>query len=480
MNLKTWVLERVHRIGGLAGRGDLPHHVAHETAPEPGFDRPRATSPELPAMSGPDHLGIYAELIAAIREELEHFIVSHVRLHLAIADHDRFLLTSIGVDCPAGGEARMLLQQFMREFKPEQVKRYLSREVIAGLPNASAIDLTQFAGLIDLQASEDPAADDEYADLIDALRNTAPSPSTRSFVVGIAGRWSELDANRTSATVVTPARNGGTPSTPLAGLRCEFDVEDADGRRRVVLQSVIAGRRYIVGKGEGCDIRVNGAYTSRRHGEIWIDQGAWWMSDAGSTNGIRVEWPTGSIERCGGPGHEASLGRPLRVVEGARIVLSAQAQGPASDYPLVALRAPAGDGARVTPIAQVAAAPKTALTPIVAARTAPGALAITAHLASGERRLELHGAALPLAVGRSRNQQLVIDRAHEAVSGHHLDITELDASGAQVVVHGDNGVMVDGTSHAAGSSFRWKPGQTMVLGAGLEDHPACSLVLTRA
>ena len=40
-----------------------------------------------------------------------------------------------------------LLRRFVREFKPEQIKRYLSKEVIGGLSNASAIDLSQFAGL---------------------------------------------------------------------------------------------------------------------------------------------------------------------------------------------------------------------------------------------------------------------------------------------------------------------------------------------
>ena len=109
--------------------------------------------PELRGTAGhdslprPQHLGAYAPLVAAIREELEHFVASHVRMHLAIAERDRYLLTSIDVDCDDGDEARELLQRFMREFKPRQIKHYLAKEVIDGLPNASAIDLSQFAGL---------------------------------------------------------------------------------------------------------------------------------------------------------------------------------------------------------------------------------------------------------------------------------------------------------------------------------------------
>lgn len=469
MSLKSWVLDRVHRMNDLVGRADLP---PLDTTPAPltGGSRTPPTDSPLPDA---EHLGAYAALIAAIRDELEHFVASHVRLHLAIADHDRFVLSSIGVDSAGGGDARLLLQQFMREFKPEQVKRYLAREVIAGLPNASAIDLSQFAGLIDLQARDEAGEDSEYGELIDALRVEPLQAASRPYQISIVGRWSELETPRPTAAV--PPRSGAALTTPLAGLRCEFDVEDGDGRRRVVLQSVVAGRRYVVGKGEGCDIRVNGTYTSRRHGEIWLEQGTWWVSDTGSTNGIRLEWPTGSIERCGGPANGAEAA-PVKLLDGARIVLSAQAQGPASDYPWLALRSPATAAARITPIAQ--ATPRTPLTPILLGRSAAGVLTMTARLASGERRLELSAAALPIAVGRSRNQQLVIDRVHEAVSGHHLDIIAIDDAGAEVIVHGDNGVVVDGVVHQAGSRLRWKLGETMVLGAGLHDHPACDLVLS--
>jgi len=155
MSLKSWVLDHVHRINGLAGRPDLPPRepgfqqtrAAPEPAIEPGEASPWIATTEL--LTDVEHLGAYGPLIAAIRDELEHFVASHVRLHVVIADRDRFALTSIGIGCSGAPDGRALLQQFMREFKPEQVKRYLARDVIAGLPNASAIDLSQFAGLFD-------------------------------------------------------------------------------------------------------------------------------------------------------------------------------------------------------------------------------------------------------------------------------------------------------------------------------------------
>jgi hypothetical protein len=63
------------------------------------------------------------------------------------------------------------------------------------------------------------------------------------------------------------------------------------------------------------------------------------------------------------------------------------------------------------------------------------------------------------------------------VSGQHLDITEIGPAWALVVVHGDNGVVVDGVPHAAGTRFRWHVGEKMVLGASLQDDPACVLTL---
>ena len=472
MSLKSWMLDRVHRIQPLYARVDLPPREPSLSQLD-GCSLPPTGSDSV--LSSTEHLGPYGPLITAIRQELEHFVTDRVRLHLAIADRDRFLLTSIGVRCPDDGQARELLARFMHEFKPEQVKRYLARDVIAGLPNASAIDLSQFAGLFDADAAEDT---NEYRDLLVALRGSAPAARTRAYEVSIVGRWSEIDFANPAAAAAAQVQLGATPATPLAGLRCELDVEDGDGRRRVVLQSVIPGRRYMIGKGDACDLRVNGAYVSRRHGEIWMDKNCWWVADAGSTNGIRVESPTGAVERCGGRAGTGDL--PLKLMDGARMVLSAHAEGSASDYPCVALRPGVQGAPGTTPIAGTVAAPKTALTPILASRALDPALTLTARSASGERQLALSERSLPVAVGRSRDQQLVIDRIHESVSGHHLDIIALDELGAQVVVHGDNGVVVEGVVYPAGARLRWKVGDTMLLASTLPGDPQCSLSLSRA
>ena len=86
---------------------------------------------------------------------------------------------------------------------------------------------------------------------------------------------------------------------------------------------------------------------------------------------------------------------------------------------------------------------------------------------------------LPFRIGRSRSQTLVIDWAHEDVSGHHVDLVELDEGGAKVVVHGDNGVHVDGNHRPQGSQFRWQAGETMRLGRTSAGEPECTLTLSQ-
>ena len=103
---------------------------------------------------------------------------------------------------------------------------------------------------------------------------------------------------------------------------------------------------------------------------------------------------------------------------------------------------------------------------------------IVALQATGVRTLEVQPASLPISVGRSRNQTLVVDRRHDGVSGHHLDIVGLDADGADLVVHGDNGISIEGTLHPAGAHCRWRIGETLLLGAALDDQPPCTLQLT--
>jgi hypothetical protein len=70
--------------------------------------------------SGLEHLGAYRPLVAAIREELERFVATDLRLHLAIAERDRYVLTSIVDRSSRSRRDAHVAQRFVREFAPEQ------------------------------------------------------------------------------------------------------------------------------------------------------------------------------------------------------------------------------------------------------------------------------------------------------------------------------------------------------------------------
>jgi hypothetical protein len=57
----------------------------------------------------------------------------------------------------------------------------------------------------------------------------------------------------------------------------------------------VAGRRHalspdgtVMGRSRECDITLDDANVSRRHAEVRLKDGAWWIVDLGSTNGIEV------------------------------------------------------------------------------------------------------------------------------------------------------------------------------------------------
>ena len=472
MAIKTWIVGKMNRV---VTRSDLPPRYATRVRREA---RDSGREPTLHPAGGPEgvhvpsfeHLGQYGALVGAMRKELEDFVANHLRRHLAIAERDRYLLTSIHVDS-TGDEANRLLERFCREFAPEQIKQYLAKEVIARLPNASAIDLSQFAGLnAGRESAPEEPGDDGFNDLMNELRGAEPAADTLAYDVTLVGRWAAGDA-RTIAGA-GPSRLADAPPTPLAGGELALEVEDAKGTRRVALTAV-PGRHYIIGKDVTCDIPVEGVYASRRHCELWMEHGAWWATDSGSTNGIRIE-PADTTHARGVRVSTPSDRAVLEVPPGACIVLTASARGDARQYPRIELRAPGTATVRPT---TVIAARTTPVTPIAAPRAA-GRLALAVRMASGPRTIELPEGTAPFRVGRSRSQTLVVDWAHESVSGHHVDIVEPDATGAHVVVHGDNGVRVEGTQHAVGARFRWNVGETMLLGRGNEREPECSLTLT--
>ena len=217
-----------------------------------------------------------------------------------------------------------------------------------------------------------------------------------------------------------------------------------DGSRHVTLTSVVPGRRYAIGNGEGCDIVVNGKYASRRHCEIWLDQGAWWVTDSGSTNGIRVESATSVL----GDAAARNGGSPARqtvievVARRAHRAVRPRARRAAAVSARSCSRRQATSRRPRRRWRRRCMRPRRPSTPIVArARRGERTRRSRCTWRPGERTVELP--VEPPAVSRRTLAQPGAGRSigrTSDVSGHHVDIVELGRSGATVVVHGDNGV----------------------------------------
>ena len=209
----------------------------------------------------------------------------------------------------------------------------------------------------------------------------------------------------------------------------------------------------------------------------------WWVADAGSTNGIRVESRERRASAAAAPAAGAGAEPPIELADGRAHRAVGARRGPAERLPVgraaAARRRPsrARDADRRRPRARRRRRSRRSL----AAR-------------AGEPRFDDHRAAWRPASARStlRADVAAVSRRplaqpdagrstarHEGVSGHHLDIVDARRRRrATCVVHGDNGV-VDRRRRATrrARASRWQAGETMVLGGALPTSRRCTLTL---
>ena len=84
------------------------------------------------------------------------------------------------------------------------------------------------------------------------------------------------------------------PSAPETAAVSAADAERL-GLTRTPAVVVVDGQRHeltkrevVLGRSRDCDIRIDDANVSRRHAEIRQEDGAYWIVDLGSTNGVEV------------------------------------------------------------------------------------------------------------------------------------------------------------------------------------------------
>jgi hypothetical protein len=102
------------------------------------------------------------------------------------------------------------------------------------------------------------------------------------------------------AEMVSASEPGPTRvfKAPAAGATAAVSADEAEElglahEPRAALN--VAGKRHslapdgiVVGRSRECDITLEDPNVSRRHAEVRLDDGAWWIVDLGSTNGVEV------------------------------------------------------------------------------------------------------------------------------------------------------------------------------------------------
>jgi hypothetical protein len=77
---------------------------------------------------------------------------------------------------------------------------------------------------------------------------------------------------------------------------------------------VLTTERLTLGRSRDCDIRIEDPNVSRRHAEVVLEDGGWWIVDLGSTNGVEVNGERVDRARLD-PGDQIVLGRTELVFE---------------------------------------------------------------------------------------------------------------------------------------------------------------------
>lgn len=83
---------------------------------------------------------------------------------------------------------------------------------------------------------------------------------------------------------VTPAVTHPSPAASGTGFEVIYRRGDGHDERYAVTE-----KGLLLGRGEGCDIRLLEKFVSRQHAQIWVEDGQLWIRDLGSSNGIKID-----------------------------------------------------------------------------------------------------------------------------------------------------------------------------------------------
>ncbi|HEY3449638.1 MAG TPA: FHA domain-containing protein [Myxococcales bacterium] len=152
-----------------------------------------------------------------------------------------------------------------------------------------------------------------------SIRRAASQPSRKSG--GAAGDWDDLpasgpeDANATRISAVPDRRpSRGDDVDESTGAGPPYAVEVLAGPDKGI-RLPIRGGRMIVGRGDGCDLKLTDTSVSRRHLELTVAAEGLVVRDLGSGNGTKVNGKR-EVEIAAGHGDQVALGDTvLKVID---------------------------------------------------------------------------------------------------------------------------------------------------------------------
>ena len=347
----------------------------------------------------------------------------------------------------------------LREFRPEQIKQYLAREVIAGLRNASAhrpvaVRRAQCRARTPSGTSSD---EERYGELIAELASGMPrarAPVSRRTRRAVVRR---LDMRGRPACGRRKIARARRKQHAVAARALAVDIEDAAGVRRIELASVCrdgatrSARAKVATSSSTGSTRAAGTarygstkgLVGRRHRVDQRHSGRVGRLIARDTPDSRRQGAAGDrapsrrVARAGGAHERRAAAIPAVVFASRQPLIEAMPAEPEARRRHPSRPSPRRDGASAWTItARMASG-------LRAPAISRGARCRFASAARATRRSS--------STGRMQKSPAAIARSSPS-----------DESGATVVVHGDNGVTVDGNvHHGPGAEFRWQAGQTL-------------------
>ena len=265
-------------------------------------------------------------------------MTTQLRLHLAIAERDRYVLELDRGRVRRKRRAPRVVAQVHRRVQAR------ADQALSGEGGDRRLAQRERDRSFAVRRTQRHAASRRNRRARIAMANCSPScaaalrsSAARPYRVTLLGRWSQLDAPSPGRSEGSSA-SGKRADTPRgAGVRDRH----RGCRRRAKRRAGIGRSRAVATPSARAKAAISWSTASTPAADIarsWFDKGAWWVADTGSTNGIRVESPNGTIAAfaSGAAGRDTAAADRAR--SGAWLVLSAQIQGDARQYPRLSLR----------------------------------------------------------------------------------------------------------------------------------------------